>query len=92
MIFKPIKAIGSRNAAKSMQKEVEGQVMQLKALYLEKQMELERYIGFLFVFSFGFIVVKEYCTFPLRLRKQYDSLVKKEAEQTEFIQHFTAHK
>ena len=50
MIFKPIKAIGSRNASKSMQKEVEGQVMQLKALYLEKQMELERYIGICFVF------------------------------------------
>ncbi len=27
-----------------------------------------------------------------RLRRQYDSLVKKEAEQTEFIQQFTAHK
>lgn len=37
-----MKAIGSRNAAKSMQKQVEGQVMQLKALYVEKKMELER--------------------------------------------------
>jgi hypothetical protein len=27
-----------------------------------------------------------------RLRRQYDSLVKKESEQTEFIQQFTAHK
>ena len=44
--FEYFEAIGSRNAAKSMQKEVEGQVMQLKALYLEKQMELERFIGF----------------------------------------------
>lgn len=51
-----------------MQKQLEGQVMQLKALYIEKQMELER------------------------LRKQYDSLVKKESEQIEFIQQFTAHK
>ena len=51
-----------------MQKQVEGQVMQLKALFLEKQMELDR------------------------LRRQHDSLVKKENEQTEFIQQFTAHK
>ncbi len=37
------KAIGSRNAAKSMQKQVEGQIMQLKALFNEKLMELDRY-------------------------------------------------
>ncbi len=63
-----MKAIGSRNAAKSMQKQVEGQIMQLKALFNEKLMQLDR------------------------LRRQYDSLVKKEAEQTEFIQQFTVHK
>jgi intraflagellar transport protein 20 len=63
-----MKAIGSRNAVKSSQKQVEGQVLQLKALYLEKQMELDR------------------------LRRQYDSLIKKEGEQTEFIQQFMAHK
>ena len=37
-----MKAIGSRNAAKSMQKQVEGQIMQLKALFNEKLMELDR--------------------------------------------------
>ncbi|RNA29741.1 intraflagellar transport 20 -like protein, partial [Brachionus plicatilis] len=37
-----MKAIGSRNATKSMQKQAEGQVMQLKALYVERKMELER--------------------------------------------------
>ncbi|CAF0713907.1 unnamed protein product [Brachionus calyciflorus] len=62
-----MKAIGSRNAAKSMQKQIEGQVMQLKALYVERKMELER------------------------LSHQYDSLVKKESEQLEFIQQFTSH-
>ena len=37
-----MKAIGSRNAAQSMKKQVEGQIMQLKALYMEKQMILDR--------------------------------------------------
>lgn len=50
-----------------MQKQAEGQVMQLKALYVERKMELER------------------------LSNQYDSLVKKETEQLEFIQQFTSH-
>jgi hypothetical protein len=39
-----MKAIGSRNASQSMKKQVEGQIMQLKALYIEKQMILERLV------------------------------------------------
>lgn len=42
-----MKAIGSRNAAKSMQKQVEGQIMQLKALFNEKLMELDRQVHFI---------------------------------------------
>jgi hypothetical protein len=63
-----MKAIGSRNATESMEKQFKAQIMQLKALFQEKQMILER------------------------LRKQHDSLVKKEAEQLESIQQLTSHK
>jgi hypothetical protein len=63
-----MKAIGARNAAKSIEKQTEAQKLQLKSLYNEKLMQLER------------------------LRTQNESLVKKELEQTEFIEQFTFHK
>ena len=40
--FDYFKAIGARNAAKSMEKQTEAQQMQLQALYNEKLMQLER--------------------------------------------------
>ncbi len=73
-----------------MEKQTEAQQMQLQALYNEKLMQLERlektFFNYLMLLqAFKNLVLN-------RLRIQYDSLVKKEAEQTEFIEQFTSHK
>ncbi|XP_062512397.1 intraflagellar transport protein 20 homolog [Corticium candelabrum] len=59
-----LKAIGSRNLLKSIEKQRQSDQQQLQALITEKKLQLERY------------------------RIEYESLLKCEAEQKEFIEQF----
>ena len=82
-----MKAIGARNLLKSIARERDSQKQQLQALLIEKKMELERCVCFMYAHVCVCSLSNMRCVF-LRLRVQYGSLKQVEQDQLELTEDF----